>query len=126
LNSPIGFVLLVNPFNPLEQSERLIRTLNRLFDNPPIVCHHDFGKNPNFIKDCPANVQLVRPNVYTKWGDFSCVDATIRALRLLYENREGPEWFVFLSGSDYPIKPANQILSDLHFIAQELPIALDT
>lgn len=111
--APLGFVLLVNPFNALEQSARLIRTLNRMFDDPPIACHHDFGKNPRFIEDCPANVQLVRPHVDTKWGDFSCVEATIRTLRLLYEAREGPEWFVFLSGSDYPIKPAKRILSDL-------------
>lgn len=110
---PVGFVLLVNPFNALGQSVRLIQTLNLMFDDPPIACHHDFGKNPRFIEDCPANVRLVRPHVDTKWGDFSCVDAMIRALRLLYEGGEGPHWFVFLSGSDYPIKPAATILREL-------------
>lgn len=113
MNTDIGFVLLVNPFNPLEQSERLIRTLNRMFDNPPIVCHHDFGKNSQWINNCPANVQLVQPHVNTKWGDFSCIDATIQSLRLLYAGGSGPEWFVYLSGSDYPIKSADKILSDL-------------
>jgi len=113
MSPPIGFVLLVNPFNPLAQSARLIRTLNRMFDHPPIACHHDFGKNPQFIENCPANVRLVRPHVNTRWGDFSCVEATIRALRLLYSGAEGPEWFVFLSGSDYPIKSAGKILADL-------------
>jgi hypothetical protein len=110
---PIGFVILVNPFNPLEHTGRLIRTLNRMFDHPPIVCHHDFGKNSRFIENCPANVRLVHPHVDTKWGDFSCVEATIRALRLLYSGGDGPEWFVFLSGSDYPIKSAGKILADL-------------
>lgn len=110
---PIGFVLLVNPFNALGQSKRLIRTLNRMFGDPPIACHHDFGKNPRFIEDCPANVRLVRPHVATKWGDFSCVEAMIRALRLLYERSDGPRWFAFLSGSDYPIKPAATILREL-------------
>ena len=113
MSHPIGFILLVNPFNPLEQSERLIRTLNRMFDHPPIACHHDFGKNPRFIENCPANVQLVRPHVDTKWGDFSCVEATIKALRLLYSGKDDPQWFVYLSGSDYPIKPAGKILADL-------------
>ena len=113
MNQPIGFVLLVNPFNPLEQSARLIRKLNRMFDHPPIACHHDFGKNPQFIENCPQNVQLVRPHVNTKWGDFSCVEATIKALRLLYSGKNAPEWFVFLSGADYPIKSAGQILKEL-------------
>ena len=113
MKPPIGFVILVNPFNPLEQTARLIRTLNRMFDYPPIACHHDFGQNPQFIENCPANVRLVHPHVDTRWGDFSCVEATIQALRLLYAGGEGPEWFVFLSGSDYPIKPAVKILADL-------------
>lgn len=111
--TPIGFILLVNPRSPLEQSERLIRTLNRMFDHPPIACHHDFGQNPRFIENCPANLKLVRPHVATRWGDFSCVEATIKAMRLLYAGGEGPEWFVYLSGADYPIKPAHQILAEL-------------
>jgi hypothetical protein len=113
MSPPIGFVLLVNPFNPLAQSERLIRTLNRMFNHPPIACHHDFGQNPQFIANCPPNVRLVRPHVDTKWGDFGCVEATIHALRLLYSGPDRPEWFVFLSGSDYPIKSADKILADL-------------
>ncbi|MEO5713799.1 MAG: beta-1,6-N-acetylglucosaminyltransferase [Luteolibacter sp.] len=110
---PIGFILLVNPRSPIEQSERLIRTLNRMFDHPPIACHHDFGQNPRFIENCPANVKLVSPHVATRWGDFSCVEATIKAMRLLYAGGDGPEWFVYLSGADYPIKPAHQILAEL-------------
>jgi hypothetical protein len=110
---PIGFVLLINPFNGLEQSGRLIRTLNHMFDYPPIACHHDFGKNPNFIENCPENVRLVRPHVNTQWGNFSCVEATLKALRLLYSGLDYPEWFVFLSDSDYPIKSANTIMRQL-------------
>jgi hypothetical protein len=113
MSIPIGFVLLVNPHNPLAQTARLIRTLNRMFDAPPIACHHDFGQNPQFIEDCPRNVKLVRPHVDTKWGDFSCVEAAIKALRLLYSGADFPEWFVFLSGSDYPIKSADRILREL-------------
>jgi len=91
----------------------LIRKLNRMFDHPPIACHHDFGKNPRFIENCPGNVRLVRPHVETKWADFSCIEAAVRALRLLYSGGHQPDWFVYLSGSDYPIKPAARILSDL-------------
>lgn len=113
MSPPIGFVLLVNPFNPLAQSERLIRTLNRMFNHPPIACHHDFGQNPQFIANCPPNVRLVRPHVDTKWADFSCIEAAVRAIQLLYSEANSPDWFVYLSGSDYPIKPAARILNDL-------------
>lgn len=110
---PIGFVILVNPRSPLEQSEGLIRTLNRMFDYPPIACHHDFSQNPRVIEDLPANVRVVRDYVDTKWADFSCIEAAIRALRLLYSGDNSPDWFVYLSGADYPIKPAARILNDL-------------
>lgn len=113
MTTPVGFVLLVNPFNRLEQTARLIHKLNVMFDRPPIAVHHDFGKNPNFIDDCPENVQVVRPHVDTKWADFSCIEASIRTLRLLYSGVKKPDWFIYLSGSDYPIKPAHRILTDL-------------
>jgi hypothetical protein len=109
----IGFVLLVNPFSRLGQSARLIDRLNAMFDFPPIAVHHDFGKNPNFIPDLPPNVRLVRPHINTKWADFTCIEAAIAALRLLYAGPEKPDWFVYLSGADYPIKPARTILQEL-------------
>jgi len=90
----------------------LIHKLNALFDSPPIAVHHDFGKNPKFLDDCPENVRLVRPHIDTKWADFSCIEAAIQALRLLYSGTNKPNWFVYLSGSDYPIKPAARILAD--------------
>ena len=113
MRARIGFLLLINPFNPLEQTSRLIRTLNRMFSHPPIVCHHDFGKSPRFLEKYSTNVRLVRPHVATQWGSFGCVEATVQALRLLYSGVDAPEWFVFLSGSDYPIKTAAKILADL-------------
>jgi hypothetical protein len=129
MTCPIGFVLLVNPYNKLEQSDRLIRKLNALFDHPPIAVHHDFGKNPKFLPDLPENVRLVHPHVDTKWADFSCIEAAIKALRLLYSGSQRPDWFIYLSGSDYPVKPAAKILADLQaspFDAhiQHLPLGL--
>jgi hypothetical protein len=111
----LGFVLLINPRNPIAQTARLVRTLNRMFGAPPIACHHDFGQNPEFISDCPPNVHVVQPHVATHWGDFSCMEGMLKALGLLYNGSSAPspDWFVFLSGSDYPIKPAAQILADL-------------
>ena len=114
MNDPIGFIILVNPNNPLEQTSRLIQTLNRMFGYPPIACHQDFGQNSSSIPDLPTNVQIALPHFATSWGQFSCVEAMIKCLSLLYPKTGcGPEWFVYLSGADYPVKSASQILADL-------------
>ncbi|MGH8001759.1 MAG: beta-1,6-N-acetylglucosaminyltransferase [Brasilonema sp.] len=84
-----------------------------MFNYPLIVCHHDFSKCDLSVDTLPKNVLLVRPHLETKWADYSLVEATIRALRLMYEAPDAPDWFVLLSGADYPIKTARQILHDL-------------
>jgi hypothetical protein len=58
-------------------------------------------------------VTFVRPHIVTKWGEFSVVQAAMRAMRVLYASNEAPDWCVYLSGADYPIKTAERILTDL-------------
>ncbi|MBU7581748.1 MAG: hypothetical protein KAF91_02340 [Nostoc sp. TH1S01] len=41
------------------------------------------------------------------------VEATVQALKLMYEVADAPDWFILLSGADYPIKSARHILDDL-------------
>ena len=41
------------------------------------------------------------------------MEATLAALRLLYQTDDPPDWFTLLSGVDYPIKTAERILADL-------------
>ncbi|MFM6333173.1 MAG: beta-1,6-N-acetylglucosaminyltransferase, partial [Dolichospermum sp.] len=41
------------------------------------------------------------------------VEATVQAIKLMYKVTDAPDWFVLLSGADYPIKTAGQILGDL-------------
>jgi hypothetical protein len=106
----IGFVLLTH--HKPHMIRRLIDKLNAMFDHPPIACHHDFSKSDLPLKTLPANVSLVAPHVEISWGEFGEVEGTARALRLLYENPASPDWFVLLSGTDYPIKPAQHILQD--------------
>jgi hypothetical protein len=107
----IGFVLLTH--NRPHMFERLVAKLGAMFDAPPIACHHDFSKCDLRVESLPGNVSLVRPHVETSWAGFSEVEATARAIRLLYESPSAPDWFVYLSGADYPVKPARQILQDL-------------
>jgi hypothetical protein len=107
----IGFVLLTH--EKPKQTLRLLRRINRLFDNPAIVNHHDFEQCPLNMDEFPNNVSFVVPSLRTEWGRFSSVEAVIRAIRQLYASVAPPDWFVLLSGSDYPIKPASQVFQDL-------------
>jgi hypothetical protein len=107
----IGFVLLTH--HKPRMIQRLINKLDAMFDHPPISCHHDFSKSDLTVEALPANVSVVSPHVEISWGAFAEVEGTARAIRLLYENSPGPDWFVLLSGTDYPIKPARRIIEDL-------------
>lgn len=111
MTGQIGFVLLTHR-NPL-QILRLIKSLNRMFDNPKIACHHDFSQCSFPIDLMPENVLFVRPHFNTTWGHFSLVDAMLAALRLLYSDNDQPDRFVLLSGQCYPIKNADTIISAL-------------
>ena len=107
----IGFVLVTHTGS--DQADRLVVRLNAMFNSPPIVWHHDFSRSDRDTRHLPENVGFVRPHQRTHWARFSVVEAATRALRQMYEGSQGPDWFVLLSGSDYPIKPAHVILRDL-------------
>jgi len=110
MNTSIGFILLTH--TKPQQIIRLITKLNKMFDNPLIVCHHDFSQCDLAVDAIPKNVSFVRPHLNTGWGEFSLVEATVRAIQSMYEAPTNPDWFVLLSGADYPIKSAAQIVHD--------------
>ena len=107
----VGFILLTH--NKPQQVLRLINTLNRMFEYPQIACHHDFSKSALSKDSLIKNVSFVCPHLQTGWGNFSLVEAMLQALQLMYKNPNSPDWFILLSGADYPIKPAKQILDEL-------------
>jgi hypothetical protein len=109
--SHVGFVLLTH--SRPDQIERLVTRLDRSFDRPLIVCHHDHDRQALPVSEALRNVVFVRPHVATRWGTFSVVDALLAALRAFHAHPSAPEWMVFLSGSDYPIKPAGRIVDEL-------------
>ncbi|MCU0550135.1 MAG: beta-1,6-N-acetylglucosaminyltransferase [Leptolyngbya sp. Prado105] len=123
----VGFILLTHD-HPT-QIQRLIDRLNRMFNYPPIVCHHDFSKCPFAIEQFSRNVLFVQPSIQTGWGQYSLIEAAIQSIKRLH--RRLPDWTIFLSGSDYPIKSATQIISDLassqadlHMIAEWIDPAM--
>ncbi|MEO9467880.1 beta-1,6-N-acetylglucosaminyltransferase [Parasphingorhabdus sp.] len=105
-----GFVILSHK-SP-GQLLRLCETLNRLHNAPPIACHHDFSQAELDQKLFPPNVHFVDNWVTTGWGKWSLVEATLRGLRQLYSVSD-PDYFVLLSGADYPIATASKIHADL-------------
>lgn len=89
-----------------------MRTLNTEFDSPPIACHHDFSQSLLDESLFPGNVRFVHPHFVTGWGEISVSLAAIRAFALLRAH-DLPEWFVLLSASDYPVRPADEIWEEL-------------
>lgn len=106
----IGFVILSHQHPG--QLARLIRTLNRLYDEPPIACHHDMTQSVLDGREFPGNVSFVSPCIRTGWGKWSVVEAGLAALALLYDKAD-PDWVILLSAADYPVAPAHRVRADL-------------
>ena len=50
------------------------------------------------------NVMLIEPRIPVYWGEFSILNATMRLMRMALDCPEGYDYFVFLQGSDYPLR----------------------
>ena len=108
--SNIGFVILTH--NNPQQALRLLSRLNEMYDYPPIAWHHDFSKTDFPQESLTENVKMVKDFVETSWGTFSLVEAKLRALRLLY-SKSSPDYYYTLSGADYPVKSAEEVIQEL-------------
>lgn len=108
--SEIGFIIL--SYSDPEQLLQLTMRLGSMFPGAKISCAHNFGQAQLDPGCFPSFVSFVRPHVSTRWGHISVIHAAMSAVRDLYE-KEDPDWFVLLSGSDYPVATADTILSEL-------------
>lgn len=106
----IGFVIL--SYDHPDRLLRLVRRLQTMFEEPDIVCHHDFTKCGLDLTSFPVGVRFVRPAQRTAWGGVSIVLAELLALQTLYAVAD-PDWFVMLSAADYPAKSAKAIVAEL-------------
>jgi hypothetical protein len=106
----IGFVIL--SYNEPDQLLCLTKMLGKMFNNSPIVCHHNFDQCDPRPELFPSNVQFVRPHIRTRWGHITTPLAAMRAFSQL-RNEYAPDWYFLLSGSDYPVKSAKDILTEL-------------
>src|SRR5260221_1493380 len=110
MSARIGFIILSH--NNPQHLLRLVRRIQQMYDNPPIVCHHDFGQCNLRKEDFPSEVHFVTPHINTRWGRFEIVTAMLRSLQILYSNA-APDWFALLSGADYPIMSADNVIEEL-------------
>ncbi len=106
----IGFAIL--SYHQPHQLLRLVSTLTTMFDGPPIVCHHNFRQCSLPEESFPPNVRFVKPAINTKWGHITTPLAALRAFRLLQQTAQ-PDWYVLLSGTDYPCRSAADIRAEL-------------
>ncbi|HWE55687.1 MAG TPA: hypothetical protein VG435_09245 [Acidimicrobiales bacterium] len=90
-----------------DQVIRLITVLSTCPDSS-IVVHHDGGR-PQFRPPADLPVRLVPDPVAVQWGTWSQVRAAGAALRLGRDGPARPEWFVFLSGQDFPVRPLAEL-----------------
>ena len=110
MKSSMGFAILSHlDFDPLQ---RLIGALNRTYGKAPIAIHHDFSQTDGDVSRLEGDISFVRPSLRTKWADISIVHASLSALRVLYQNND-PDWFTFLSATDYPTMPGPQVVKEL-------------
>jgi hypothetical protein len=106
----VGFAILSH--NAPERLLRLTKTLTTMFDGAPIVCHHDFTQCSLDETLLTKNVRFVHPHINTQWGHITTSIAALKAFALL-RHLDAHDWFVLLSGSDYPVRPATELVSEL-------------
>jgi len=121
-----GFVILSH--RSPGQLLRLCRTLNTLYGDPPIACHHDFAQSAIDTAGFPPNVHFVRPSITTAWAKWSLVEATLAALRLLYDVAD-PDHFYVTHEADafidaFALREAlsgNVVIGDAHLAHHRAP-----
>src|SRR5437660_564822 len=118
----IKFAFVVISHSDPGQLLRLTKALMRLYESPPIVCHHDFTLCPLEENEFPSGCRFLRPHIDTQWGHISLVRAGLSAIEMLSQ-RDAWDWFFLLSGSDYPVAAPESIKREL--LSADFDVLLD-
>ncbi|MBB5637381.1 hypothetical protein HDE68_003296 [Pedobacter cryoconitis] len=100
--------LILTYTNP-RQTERMIRKMYH--ENFDFYIHVDkkFDINPHLFLGTLPNVFFINNRVDVKWAGFSTVQATFESIKEIVATGIEYQFINFLSGQDYPIKPAGYI-----------------
>lgn len=94
----------------------LVKSISTCAD---VYIHLDAKANlSEFASTCPASAIFIEERVDVAWAGMSMIDALLNLIRAALPFSERYTHFVFITGSDYPIKPEKQI-SDIFTSAPE-------
>jgi hypothetical protein len=91
---------------PTDELMRLLRTLRRQQPQAELVVHHDPTMAPidSHIVERETGAHVIIAPRQVKWGSFELTAAHWRMLDWAADATEC-DWFVLLSGQDYPVQP---------------------
>src|SRR6516225_6863070 len=102
----IAYLMLVHR-NPRLQ-KRVIETLS--YGGSAFFIHVDRKADIQQFRDIgDANVFLVEPRIPVYWGEFSQVEAAMLLVRQALNCPASFDYFVFTTGSDYPLRSGRYI-----------------
>lgn len=102
--------LILTYTNP-KQTERMIKNMAHSGFDFYIHVDKKYDINPHlFLKDLP-NVYFINNRVDVKWAGFNTVIATFECIKEIVGSGIKYDFINFLSGQDYPLKPANEIFN---------------
>jgi hypothetical protein len=102
----IAYLMLVHR-NP-QLLARVIRALSS--EECGFFIHIDRKSNiENYSKITDSNVFFCEPRTSVYWGEFSQVEATVSLIKMALCSESQYEYFVFLQGSDYPLRSSSYI-----------------
>lgn len=99
-------VLILAHKNP-EQIKRLVGRLQ----HPAIKVFIHADKKSSLSKyPFAADISFIKKNVAVYWGDFSPIQATLNGMKEISATLSQFDFFILLSGQDYPIKSLEKLL----------------
>ena len=104
--------ILIQAHKNPEQVGRLCRALSHPDIDLYLNIDHKCDIQP-FLDTVPDNAQWIKQRTEIRWGDFSQVAATLRGLREIVGSGRTYDYVIFVSGQDYPILPAEEIVSQI-------------
>lgn len=92
------------------QAERLVAALRRAGDGPLLVCHDEFaGRCTARELSAALAVEVLPTRRPVRRGYLSTLEPYFDGVERLAERGEDYDWLVYLSGSDYPIRPLAEL-----------------
>jgi hypothetical protein len=99
---------LITAYDNPAHFHRLLRAI--LTDRSTAFVHIDAKSDiAPFLEPRHSNVHFSSERTPVYWGEFSMVEAVLRLIRTALQAPEHFDYFVLLSGSDYPIRPIEEL-----------------